>query len=717
MIKPFALEDTRTFIKNKLLNLFGVFYIATALFLTFTLVSYSRDNPSLNTAVSSNFVNDLFPIFVLSDICQQFFGISAYLLPIYFLFGGINLLRNKIITKPFKRLLYLFISAILTTFLSAYSSFESTVIGKFLAGLTNHLPVFRFSNLCIIGALSILIFACLVYSFEIDLMSLCHTVKERITSNFQPLTGNTLTEEITDTRKNFKKRLLSPLQNNQKQLRKRQLNNSNNIYMLPPLELLKEGNLQDVKPSKAYYAEQSAILLKTLNDFGITGNITGVSSGPVVSLFLFEPSAGIKASRIISLASDIARSISATSVRVSIVPGRNVIGIEVPNEKRSTVYLREILSAKEFEKFPAPLAIALGKSIEGEPIIVDLAQMPHLLVAGTTGSGKSVAINTMILSLLYRLSPDACKLILVDPKMLELSMYEGIPHLLTPVVTEPKKAVSTLKWAVREMERRYQTMSKIGVRNIYGYNEKISLAINKAQPIYRELQVGFNDDGKPIIEKEYIENELFPHIVIVVDEMADLMMVAGKDIEGAVQRLAQMARAAGIHLIMATQRPSVDVITGTIKANFPTRISFRVSSKIDSRTILGEQGAEHLLGMGDMLYMANATSITRIHGPFVSDSEIEEVVKYLQTQGTPKYVDNITEEGFDADGDGDVIQDNDPCYKEAVELMRREGKISTSFIQRHLKIGYNRAARIVDQMECNGVISKPDHVGRRRIIG
>lgn len=717
-------ENTRAFIKTKILNICGLIYIGLSMLLTFAILSYSPDNPSINTVVSSDFVIELAWVFIVSDVIYQFLGLAGYLLPLYFLTSGIRLVRGNELARPLKRLFLLLVLVALSAFAASSTGLES-VVGRILCKQIQPLYSLKYGAISVYSICLALCIFLFMYVFEVRFKSLWHLLTE-FKGRFVAERAGVETEYVDfandildiEEKKSTKKSFLSPLQNvTKKSLRKKHtVNHGSNIYMLPPLDLLKNTDTSVARPSKAYYTERSATLLKTLNDFGITGEILGVSPGPVVSLFQFEPSAGIKTARVISLASDIARSMSAKSVRVSLVPGKNIIGIEIPNERRETVALRELLSSSEFEKFPAPLAIALGKSISGESVIVDLAQMPHLLIAGTTGSGKSVAINTMILSLLYRLSPDSCKLILIDPKMLELSVYEGIPHLLTPVVTDPKKAISALKWAVVEMERRYQTMSKIGVRNIYGYNEKINLAIKQGRQAYREVQVGFDDERKPIVEKEYLENELFPNIVIVVDEMADLMMVAGKDIEAAVQRLAQMARAAGIHLIMATQRPSVDVITGTIKANFPTRISFRVSSKIDSRTILGEQGAEHLLGMGDMLYMANAGSLMRVHGPFVSDAEIESVVKYLREQGSPHYAE-ITSDISMNDDDGGMSEGADEMYNEAVELMRREGKISTSFIQRHLKIGYNRAARIIDQMEAGGVISKPDHVGRRRIVG
>jgi S-DNA-T family DNA segregation ATPase FtsK/SpoIIIE len=495
-------------------------------------------------------------------------------------------------------------------------------------------------------------------------------------------------------------------------------------YELPPLDLLTlpDPTKRPAVMDPRVLEQNAAALEQVLSDFGVRGSIVKVNPGPVVTLYELEPAPGTKSSRVIGLADDIARSMSAVSVRVAVVPGRNVIGIELPNQKREMVLLRELLDSDQMDKAGSKLGLVLGKDIGGGPIIADLARMPHLLVAGTTGSGKSVAINTMILSLLFRLPPDKVRFIMVDPKMLELSIYEGIPHLLAPVVTDPKKSVVALKWAVREMEDRYRSMSKVGVRNIEGYNQRLREAKAKGEVLTRRVQTGFDPDtGKPLFEDQPIDLTELPYIVIIVDEMADLMLVAGKDIEALIQRLAQMARAAGIHLIMATQRPSVDVITGTIKANFPTRISFQVTSKIDSRTILGEGGAEQLLGQGDMLYMAGGGRITRVHGPFVSDGEVEETVRHLKAQGEPSYNDSVLEDqedggGFDSlglDGEGGS---GDDLYDQAVALVARERKASTSFIQRHLQIGYNRAARLIERMEQEGVVSPANHVGKREVL-
>ncbi|MBL0941495.1 MAG: DNA translocase FtsK 4TM domain-containing protein [Alphaproteobacteria bacterium] len=490
-------------------------------------------------------------------------------------------------------------------------------------------------------------------------------------------------------------------------------------YQLPPLNLLNStaSNLENVPIDEKLLAQKAQQLKEVLEDFGIRGEITEINPGPVVTLYELVPAPGIKSSRVIGLADDIARSMSAISARVAVIPGRNAIGIELPNESRQTVYLHDLLSSTAYERSGASLSLTLGKDIAGLPIIADLTRMPHLLVAGTTGSGKSVGINSMILSLIYRLPPDRCKMIMIDPKMLELSVYDGIPHLLAPVVTDPKKAVIALKWTVREMENRYRAMSKLGVRNIHGYNIRVSEAKSKGETLNRQVQTGFDPvSGKPIYETQPLDLELLPYIVVIVDEMADLMLVAGKEIESTVQRLAQMARAAGIHIIMATQRPSVDVITGTIKANFPTRISFQVTSKIDSRTILSEQGAEQLLGQGDMLYMAAGGRITRVHGPFVSDQEVENVVHFLKSQSSPSYIEEVTEdiEGiFEETVAGNSSND---LYDQAIALVCRERKASTSFIQRHLQIGYNRAAKLMDQMEAEGLVSSANHVGKREIL-
>ena len=497
-------------------------------------------------------------------------------------------------------------------------------------------------------------------------------------------------------------------------------------YEMPPLSLLASPSVIERHHLPDEALEQNARMLESvLDDYGVKGEIVSVRPGPVVTMYELEPAPGLKASRVIGLADDIARSMSALSARVSTVPGRSVIGIELPNEKREMVVLREMIAARDFGDSNMKLPLALGKDIGGQPIIANLAKMPHLLIAGTTGSGKSVAINTMILSLLYKLTPEECRMIMIDPKMLELSVYDGIPHLLSPVVTDPKKAVVALKWVVGEMEERYRKMSKMGVRNIDGYNSRVKEALKKQEMFSRTVQTGFDDEtGEPVFETEEFSPEVLPYIVVVVDEMADLMMVAGKEIEACIQRLAQMARASGIHLIMATQRPSVDVITGTIKANFPTRISFQVTSKIDSRTILGEMGAEQLLGMGDMLYMAGGGKISRIHGPFCSDEEVEEIVNFLKGYGPPEYMSGVVEGPSDGAsssidqvlGLGDGSETENALYDTAVAIVIKDRKCSTSYIQRKLAIGYNKAAKLVEQMEDEGVVSSANHVGKREIL-
>ncbi|WP_300542631.1 DNA translocase FtsK 4TM domain-containing protein [Maricaulis sp.] len=493
-------------------------------------------------------------------------------------------------------------------------------------------------------------------------------------------------------------------------------------FKLPRLDLLTKPALRNDAVDELALRQNAELLQGVLSDFGVKGEIVQVRPGPVVTLYEFEPAPGVKSSRVINLADDIARSMSTTAARVAVVPGRNAIGIELPNSRRETVFLRALFNSKAFEEAKAELPLALGETIGGEPFVADLARMPHLLIAGTTGSGKSVGINAMILSLLYRLPPEECRMIMIDPKMLELSVYDGIPHLLTPVVTDPKKAVVALKWAVREMESRYLRMSKIGVRNVSGFNEKVARSIKTGEALSRTVQTGYDKEtGEPVFETETIDAEKMPYIVVVIDEMADLMMVAGKEIEAAVQRLAQMARAAGIHLVTATQRPSVDVITGTIKANFPTRISYSVTSKIDSRTILGEQGAEQLLGMGDLLYMASGGRLRRLHGPFVSDREVEDVAAFLKKQGAPEYLDAVTagsdddEDGIPGLGGGDEGSGDD-LFDQAVALVARDRKASTSYIQRRLQIGYNRAATLIERMEEEGMIGPADHAGRREIF-
>jgi S-DNA-T family DNA segregation ATPase FtsK/SpoIIIE len=491
-------------------------------------------------------------------------------------------------------------------------------------------------------------------------------------------------------------------------------------FHLPELGMLAKPKPRASAVDEGGLRQNARLLESVLSEFGVRGAVDQIRPGPVVTLYELVPAPGVKSARVVALADDIARSMSVSACRVSVVQGRNAIGIELPNARRETVFLRDLLSSAEYEKSQHVLPMALGETIGGEPYVADLARMPHLLIAGTTGSGKSVGVNAMILSILYRLPPEQCRFIMIDPKMLELSVYDGIPHLLAPVVTEPKKAIVALKWTVREMEDRYRRMSKIGVRNVAGYNEKAREAMAKGEHFVRTVQTGFDEAGRPVYEEEKLRPEPMPYLVVVIDEVADLMMVAGKDIEGAVQRLAQMARAAGIHLIMATQRPSVDVITGTIKANFPTRISFQVTSKIDARTIMQEQGAEQLLGQGDMLYMAGGGRITRLHGPFVSDGEVESVAQFLRAQGEPKYLEEVTaapeEDGEGDGGFGGGEGSGNELYDQAVAVVTRDRKASTSYIQRRLQIGYNRAASLMEQMEREGVVGPANHAGKRDIL-
>jgi S-DNA-T family DNA segregation ATPase FtsK/SpoIIIE len=536
---------------------------------------------------------------------------------------------------------------------------------------------------------------------------------------------NATAEELPDVEKlndNFPATASKSAETKRKNNKGRSEKNSDHAnfgeYQKPSVELLTNVKEDACDVTTKDLSELSKALLNVLSEFGIDGEIVGVLPGPVVTMYEFRPAPGIKTSRVISLADDIARYMSALSARIATIPGKNAIGIELPNDKRLTVFLRPLLQTQTYTQSSAKLPLILGKDISGKTIIADLVKMPHLLVAGTTGSGKSVSINTMILSLIYKFTPEQCKFIMVDPKMLELSVYDDIPHLLTPVVTEPKKAIFALKWAVREMESRYKAMSRLGVRNIENFNQKVQVGRRKGDVFTQRVQTGFDQEtGLPIFEDQPLDYKEYPYIVVVVDEMADLMLVAGKEIESAVQRLAQMARAAGIHLIMATQRPSVDVITGTIKANFPTRVSFQVTSKIDSRTILGEQGAEQLLGHGDMLYMSGGGRIQRVHGPFVSDNDVEVVARFLKRQGEPSYIDGIT------DDDGGVAFGNETkggaeknLFDDAVEFVRREGRVSISFIQRQFQIGYNKAAKLVEQMEKEGVVSAPDRTGKRELI-
>jgi DNA segregation ATPase FtsK/SpoIIIE, S-DNA-T family len=693
------LNSVTNFLKKRTFEFLGLILIFTSIGLTIAFTTYSPEDPSFVYGERNFEIKNFLGIYGsgVADFLLQSFGLASFLLLANFLIWGINLIIKKeiksIILKFFLVVLYLSLGTIFI-YINFNNSFwlidngNSGFIGKIGYNfISTWFP--WIDNIYSAYGLLILTLIFFVLSSDLNLKKMLAGVYSLIISLFKR-------KENKESKVNFYE---TPIEEKSEIIERPQqtfsFDSEVNIqkqsapvrskYNLPALEYL-EKNLSKISTSDLNKNRpEGEFIEKILLDFGIDGKIKAINSGPVVSLYEFEPAPGVKVSKIINLSEDLARNTSSTSARVSVIPGKNTVGIEIPNESRENVSLREIISYDKFQKKDIRLPIALGKSISGMPVIGDLTSMPHLLIAGTTGSGKSVCINTIIVSLLYKLSPNLCKFILIDPKMLELSTYEGIPHLLTPVITDAKKATSALAWTVKEMNSRYKLMSKVGVRNIDGYNTKHKLKM--------------------------------PYIVVVVDEMSDLMLVAGKEIENYIQKLSQMARAAGIHIIMATQRPSVDVITGTIKANFPTRISFQVSSKIDSRTILGEQGAEQLLGKGDMLFMSSANRIVRIHGPFVSEQEIERVVNSIRAQGEPDYMEEITtqtsnEASSIAGGDGD----EDELYSQAVDIIKSEGKASTSFLQRKLQIGYNRAARIIDMMEEKGVVSKANHVGKREVL-
>jgi S-DNA-T family DNA segregation ATPase FtsK/SpoIIIE len=759
-------------------ELIGAVLIILALTLVVSILSYHASDPSLNSSASGPANNVLGLIgSYLADLILQIFGITALLPSLIFSAWAWRFLNKKGVNFIWLRVLALITGLILSSMAFSVITPPETwplrtgiggVAGQtlFLQAITAMEPLnFLYSNICIIILSGLLSVAILIYASGLDrsewsalghgtihscvsiwrgIISLTRQAKalrERIEPTFEINKKenestfkaiNTVTpsnNSLGPNSKTTKQKKPAVTEKTKKiaaGVRSKDAGQGtlilpvSSIFQLPPLDILEAppATTEIDGADKDALAQNAELLESVLQDFGVKGTIVNVRPGPVVTLYELEPAPGTKTSRVIGLSDDIARSMSALSVRIAVVPGHSVIGIELPNTKKDTVYFREILASAAYEKANLRLPLVLGKDIGGLPCVVDLSRMPHLLIAGTTGSGKSVAINTMICSLLFRLSPDECKFIMVDPKMLELSVYDGIPHLLSPVVTEPTKAVIALKWVVREMEDRYRLMSQMGVRNIMGYNARLSDASKKGESLTRRIQTGFDEAGMPIYEDQPLNTDPLPLIVIVVDEMADLMMVAGKDIEALIQRLAQMARAAGIHLIMATQRPSVDVITGTIKANFPTRISFQVTSKIDSRTILSEQGAEQLLGQGDMLYMAGGGQITRVHGPFVSDEEVEQIVHCLKAQGDPTYIEAVTkdiEDDLKLPGPGG-IECSDKLYDEAVAIIAQEGKASTSLIQRRLQIGYNRAARIIEQMEAQEVIGKADRVGRREVL-
>ena len=689
-------NNTINFGINRIIETAGIAFVIIGLLLLVSLATFSPDDPNFIFPDNTEIKNLLgFNGSYTADLFFQTFGLIALLIPFTLIFSGINIVLNKKIFLIFESIFYsvlyssfgsLFFSFFYPTAFNLYINGNGGFIGKYLEAtfLTSLINInsqisYYFLILIILILFLISIHFKIIYFYKLikKLFKLIFIKKEKSYTNENEIISEFIPqEEITNLIQEDLPFIKSENKSPSKKIR----------FKLPTIDLLKIPTQKDREKLKDEDYIDSEFLEKILLDFGVSGDIKKVSHGPVVTLNEFEPAAGVKVSKIINLSDDIARNTSSESARIATIPGRSTIGIELPNSSRENVYLSEILSNSDFNKKDIRLPIALGKNISGVPIVGDLASMPHLLIAGTTGSGKSVCINTIILSLLYRHTPDKCKFILIDPKMLELSTYEGIPHLLCPVITEAKKAASVLGWVVKEMENRYRLMTKEGVRNIDGYNAKHTLAM--------------------------------PYIVVVVDEMSDLMLVAGKEIENYIQKLSQMARAAGIHIIMATQRPSVDVITGTIKANFPTRISFQVTSKIDSRTILGEQGAEQLLGKGDMLYMSSANKIVRIHAPFVSETEIEKVNNYLRSQAEPDYIDEILNFADEKELSGETSSsgDKDELYQAALDIIKSEGKASTSFLQRKLQIGYNRAARIIDMMEADGVVSKANHVGKRDVL-
>ena len=687
------LNSLTNFLKKRTFEFVGLLLILLGLALTISFATYSPSDPSLIYGESSSNINNFFGIYGsrISDFLLQSFGLISFLILITLISWGFRLIFKKelknIIFKLFFLTLYLIFGCTFLhiTFNNSFwllDNGNSGFVGELIYNFINqYTPIIKnqYTSFALI-ALTILFF---ILSSDINLKKIFSKLfslfVRKKSANIDNLNDAQVTENIfKEERKESQQSFLFAKQQTKSVEKSKK-------FHLPSIDLL-EKNKSKLSPQEMNKNRPDGKFMEgILQDFGISGQIQKINNGPVVSLYEFEPAAGVKVSKIVNLSDDLARNTSSTSARVAVIPGKNTVGIEIPNENREGVFLREIISNERFKSRDLKLPIALGKSISGVPIIGDLTSMPHLLIAGTTGSGKSVCVNTIITSLLYKLSPELCKLILIDPKMLELSAYEGIPHLLSPVITDAKKATSALGWTVKEMNNRYKLMSKVGVRNIDGYNEKHKLKM--------------------------------PYIVVVVDEMSDLMLVAGKEIENYIQKLSQMARAAGIHIIMATQRPSVDVITGTIKANFPTRVSFQVSSKIDSRTILGEQGAEQLLGKGDMLFMSSANRIIRIHGPYVSEKEIEKISSVLRAQGEPDYIEDITTASSNTEDDNGISNgETDDLYNEALNIIKSEGKASTSFLQRKLQIGYNRAARIIDMMEEKGIVSKANHVGKREVL-
>jgi len=693
------LDSVTNFIKKRTFELLGLILIFTSVGLKIAFITYSPADPSFIYGNTDFKIQNFFGIYgsSIADFLLQSFGLVSFLLLANLLFWGINLIFKKEIKRLILKL-FLIVAYLTFGTIFIYITFNNSfwLIDNGNSGFVGKIA-YNFVSAWVpwidetLSVYSLLLFTLILFIFSSDLnfKNILSGIYSFIISLFKDKNKDISKVNFDTTPLEKKSEIIERPQqsfsfDNEVNFQK-EITPTKSKYKLPAVEYL-EKNLTELSSSDLNKNRPDGEFMeKILLDFGIDGKIKTINNGPVVSLYEFEPAPGVKVSKIINLSEDLARNTSSTSARVSVIPGKNTVGIEIPNEARESVYLREIISYEKFQKKDIKLPIALGKSISGMPIVGDLTTMPHLLIAGTTGSGKSVCINTIIVSLLYKLSPDLCKFILIDPKMLELSTYEGIPHLLTPVITDAKKATSALAWTVKEMNSRYKLMSKVGVRNIDGYNAKHKLKM--------------------------------PYIVVVVDEMSDLMLVAGKEIENYIQKLSQMARAAGIHIIMATQRPSVDVITGTIKANFPTRISFQVSSKIDSRTILGEQGAEQLLGKGDMLFMSSANRIIRIHGPYVSEQEIERIANSIRAQDKPDYMEEITaqeniESSYIQGGDGN----EDELYNQAVEIIKSEGKASTSFLQRKLQIGYNRAARIIDMMEEKGIVSRANHVGKREVL-
>ena len=733
-----------------LLNIFiGFVIICFSLFLFFALISYNELDPSFNTVKNSKVILNSMGICgsYVSDIFIQMFGFSSFLIAGIIAKIGFNKLKSKLKRYNVFIKIPMFFLFIVSScfFISIIFNDKDYIIynnggfvGYTIKSMTSNISLLILIPFFIISILISLIILTDCSYRKIQIVStkifrqtklLIKLFMSLIIKIIIKLLKKTVPQKVYINVKNLKDKMSKEKNQTKKEKKlikkeKKKISNkiqNKNKYMLPPIDILTSSENKITILTKEELKQQANDLLKVLKDFKINGKIINVKVGPVITLHEFEPSAGTKSSRIINLADDIARNLKVKSARISVISERNVVGIELPNKTRNTIFLKDILLSNEYKNSNYNIPIMLGSNIAGETVLMDLAKAPHLLIAGTTGSGKSVCINTIVFSLLYRFSPDECKIIMIDPKMLELSAYEGIPHLLMPVVTDPKKAVFSLKWVVEEMQNRYKIMSSLGVRNIYGYNEKIKEA--KGGVLTTKNLVSYDENGEPVYENKEIECKKMPYIVVIVDEMADLMITAGKDIEALIQRIAQMARAAGIHIIMATQRPSVDVVTGVIKANFPSRISFLVSSKIDSKVIIGEQGAEQLLGMGDMLFMPNGGKISRAHGPFVSDKEVENVVNYIIKQGIkPEYVNTILNVDDEEDGGNFDININgknnseEELYKQAVDIIMRDGKVSISYIQRQLRIGYNKSANLVERMEREGIVSPPNSTGKREIL-